>query len=81
MKFSYDPKHNIAYIRFRPKSSHVESIKISDELILDMSPDGKVYGIELLNANEQLVHGEMEKLLFYNHSTGHEIEVPVIDKH
>jgi uncharacterized protein YuzE len=27
---------------------------VSDELNVDMSPDGAVYGIELLNANEQL---------------------------
>jgi uncharacterized protein YuzE len=37
----------------------VESIKISDELIIDMTPDGMVYGIELLNANEQLQRDKM----------------------
>ncbi len=36
------------------KSREVETIKVSEELCIDLSPDGKVYGIELLNANEQL---------------------------
>ena len=46
MRFSYDPRYNIAYIRFQPKSSGVESVKVSDELIVDMTPDGTIYGIE-----------------------------------
>ena len=33
MRISYDPRYNIAYIRFQPKSSEVESIRISEELI------------------------------------------------
>jgi len=54
MRFTYDPPYNIAYIRFQEKQSTVESVRVSDELIVDMAPDGTVYGIELLNANEQL---------------------------
>ena len=37
MKFTYDPRYNIAYIRFQPKSRGVESIKVSYELIVDMT--------------------------------------------
>ena len=40
-----------------------------------MSPDGKVYGIELLNANEQLQREELGKLLVKNEATGEESEV------
>ena len=54
MKISYDPRHKIAYIRLREKPKEVETIRISDEVNVDISPDGKVCGIELLNANEQL---------------------------
>ncbi|MDA8336782.1 MAG: DUF2283 domain-containing protein [Peptococcaceae bacterium] len=75
MKFSYDPRYNVAYIRFQPKSTGVESIKVGDELIVDMTPEGTVYGIELLNANEQLKRGDMGKLLVANEATGEEIEV------
>jgi uncharacterized protein YuzE len=68
MQLSYDPRFNIAYIRFRPKTSEVESIKISDELIIDITPEGTIYGIELLNANEQL-QWEKGKILVINKST------------
>ena len=54
MKLTYDPKHNIAYLRLHEKTSQVETIRVSDEMNVDISPDGTVYGIELLNANEQL---------------------------
>ena len=77
MKFSYDPRHNIAYIRFRSKSSGVEAVKISDELIVDMASDGTIYGIELLNANEQLQSEERGKLLIVNEATGEEVNIPL----
>ena len=54
MKLSYDSRYNIAYLRLREKTTGIETIQISDELNIDLSPDGKVYGIEFLNANEQL---------------------------
>ena len=57
MKFTYDPRYSIAYIRFAEKSAEVEAIRISDELIVDLAPNGTVYGIEFLNANEQLARG------------------------
>jgi len=50
MKFTYDPRYNIAYIRFREKRTDVDTVRISDELIVDMAADGTLYGIELLNA-------------------------------
>lgn len=54
MKLTYDPKYNIAYIRFHEKTGQVSTIRVSDEMNVDIAPDGTVYGIELLNANEQL---------------------------
>jgi uncharacterized protein YuzE len=53
----------------------VESIKISDELIIDMTPDGMVYGIELLNANEQLQRDTMGKFMVINEATGEHAEL------
>ncbi len=54
MKLSYDPRHDVAYIRLREKSAEVETIRVSEELNLDLASDG----IELLNANEQLRAGD-----------------------
>jgi len=77
MRFTYDPSYNIAYIRFREKSVDVETIRISDEFIVDMSPDGRIYGIELLNANEQLKREDMGRLLVINEATGEQNELPL----
>jgi uncharacterized protein YuzE len=78
MRLTYDPRYNIAYIRFQEKQATVESIRVSDELIVDMTPDGTVYGIELLNANEQLRRDTTEKLLVINESTGEHVELPLV---
>ena len=75
MKFTYDPRYNIAYIRLHEKKSEVETISISDELNIDMSPDGSIYGIELLNVSEQIQKEDMGKLLFINEATGEQKEL------
>jgi uncharacterized protein YuzE len=54
MKLTFDPKFNIAYIQLRPKRGKVRTVQVSDELNVDLAADGSIYGIELLNANEQL---------------------------
>jgi uncharacterized protein YuzE len=54
MKLIYDPQYNIAYIALRDKTEPIETLQVSDELHIDLAPDGTIYGIELLNANQQL---------------------------
>jgi len=54
----------------------VETIRVSDELVVDLAPDGTVYGIELLNANQQLQREHMGKLLVINEATGERTELP-----
>ena len=75
MDITYDPRYNIAYIRFRQKRKGVETRQISAEINIDISPDGKVYGIELLNAKEQLI--KEKKIFFTDESTGKVFEVPL----
>jgi uncharacterized protein YuzE len=77
MKLTYDPRHNIAYIRLREKPEQVDTIQVSDELNVDLAPDGTIYGIELLNANEQLGRSDAGKLLVVNESTGEHSELPL----
>jgi uncharacterized protein YuzE len=60
MKITYDPQHNIAYLQFHAKTEKVETIRVCDEMNVDIAPDGTVYGIELLNANAQLEGGKIE---------------------
>ncbi len=75
MKLSYDPRYNIAYLRFKAKTEEVETLKVSDEMTIDMAPDGTIYGIELLNANEQLKRDDGGKLYILNEATGKQIEL------
>jgi uncharacterized protein YuzE len=77
MRLTYDPRYNIAYFRFREKRAKVETIRISDELVVDMAPDGTIYGIELLNANEQLRREDTGRLLVINEATGDRVELPL----
>lgn len=70
MRLTYDPTHNIAYLCFRESPTQVETIRISDELNIDMAPDGTVYGIELLNANEQLRSAGGSSLVVVNEASG-----------
>jgi uncharacterized protein YuzE len=70
VRLTYDPRCNVAYIRFREKRAGVESLRISDDLVVDVAPDGTVYGIELLNANEQLQREDMGELEVINEATG-----------
>ncbi|MEK6656511.1 MAG: DUF2283 domain-containing protein [Nitrospirota bacterium] len=77
MKLTYDPRYNIAYIRLHKKVKEVETIKISDELNIDIASDGTIYGIELLNANEQMQKEDKGKILVINEATGEQVEVPL----
>jgi uncharacterized protein YuzE len=70
MKLTYDPRHNIAYFRFHEKTAEVETIQVSDALNVDIAPDGTIYGIELLNANEQLRGDNGAQLVVVNEAEG-----------
>src|SRR5439155_26988897 len=77
VKLTYDPRYNIAYIRLREKGPEVECIRLSDALVVDMAPDGTVYGIELLNANDQLRGDAASELVVINEATGERAELPL----
>lgn len=75
MHLSYDPDFNVAYIRLRKKRAKVTTVVVSDELHVDVGPDGRVYGIELLNANEQLAGERVKKLIVKNQRSGESAEL------
>lgn len=75
MRLTYDPRYNMAYIRFGEKKKEVDTIKLSDEVNVDLAPDGTIYGVELLNANEQLKREDMGKILVINEATGEKTEL------
>ena len=75
MQLTYDPRHNIAYLRLQEKIDQVETIRVSEELHIDLAPDGTVYGIELLNANQQLHAENRGKLVVINEAAGDRREI------
>ena len=77
MELSYDPRQNVAYLRLQAKGAEVETIRISDAVNVDLAPDGTVYGIEMLNANEQLRASDDGILVVVNEALGDRREVPL----
>ncbi len=78
MQLSYDPRLNIAYLRLRELAgAQVETVRLSDALNVDLAPDGTVYGIELLNANELLRGADGGLLVLVDEVAGRRVEVPL----
>jgi uncharacterized protein YuzE len=78
MQLSYDARRNIAYLRLRETAGvQVETVRLSDELNVDLAPDGTVYGIELLNANAQLRAADGGHFVVVDEVAGRRIEVPL----
>jgi len=77
METRYDPRHNIAYLRLHEKTAQVETLHLSDEINVDIAPDGTVYGIELLNANQQLRSEDQGNLVIVNEALGDRREIPL----
>jgi uncharacterized protein YuzE len=75
MKLTYDPRHDIAYLRLHAKAAEVETVHVSDEINVDLAPDGTVCGIELLNANAQLSREDAGRLVLQNEATGEQTAV------
>ena len=50
-------------------------MRISDEIAIDLAPDGMVAGIELHNANEQLRGTDDGQLVITDEAAGREVKV------
>jgi uncharacterized protein YuzE len=75
MKLTYDPRYNVAYLKLSEKTLEVETIKISDQMNVDIAPDGTIFGIELLNANDQLLGADGGVLEIINEALGDRREI------
>jgi len=77
MKLVYDSRHNIAYLRLHEKTAQVETLHLSDEINVDIAPDGTVYGIELLDANQQLRSEDSGNFVIVNEALGQRRDIPL----
>ena len=61
MKITFDPKHDVMYIKFK-KGKYEISKEVGDGIIIDMTKDNKIMAIEILNASEKISPSEMKKI-------------------
>jgi hypothetical protein len=55
----------------------VDEAYVSDDLIVDIAPDGTDFGIELLNVNEQLAGGDGGRIIYVDPVSGEERSLKV----
>ena len=75
MKLTYEQRYNVAYIYLPEKTAQVNTIQVSEQMNVDIAPDGTIYGIELLNANQQLGADSQGKLIVVNEALGESSEI------
>lgn len=54
MKISYDPSVDAAYIYFMKDKGHVTTVRLSEDVAVDLGPNEEIYGIEVLSAARHL---------------------------
>lgn len=54
MKINYDPKVDAAYISFKKNKGQVTTIRITEDIAIDMGANEEMVGIEILDASEHL---------------------------
>ena len=71
MRITVNRKLNVAYVHLHAgRPDTVETEQLSDDLLLDVGSDGTVYGLELLNASEQLRDGDLAQLEVADEESG-----------
>jgi len=55
MKITYDKSVDAMYIKLNEKSAYQSSKKITDDVLVDYSKDGKVVGVEILAASKNTI--------------------------
>lgn len=52
MKIKYDPEVDAVYISFEKGPTEVTTIRLSEDIALDLGPKEEIVGIEILDASE-----------------------------
>jgi len=61
MKVTYDPEVDALYIRLSDEPSEVTTQRLSEEVAINYAPDGRIVGIEILDASEYISGLKMER--------------------
>ena len=54
MKMKYDSKADAAYISFKKGPTQVTTVRISDDVAIDLGEHEEIVGIEILSASKNL---------------------------
>jgi uncharacterized protein YuzE len=54
MKIYYDDGTDLLYFRFDEREQEVENRKIADDIVLDIGENGKIVGIEIVEASRHV---------------------------
>lgn len=63
MKFSYDPKIDAMYISFK-EGKYDRTKKVTDEILVDVTKEGKVLGLEVLSASKNIAAFKPQSVTF-----------------
>jgi len=54
MKIKYDPQVDAAYISFKKGPVQVTTIRLNEDVAVDLGPNEEIVGIEILDASQHL---------------------------
>lgn len=66
MKISYDPEVDALYIRLLEGDYECRTVRLNDEVALNLGPGERLVGIEILDAKEILGKGQLPPLILEN---------------
>jgi len=66
MKISYDPEVDAVYIRLVEGQFECRTLRLNEEIALNIGPGETLVGIEILDAKEVLGHGQLPQVVLEN---------------
>ena len=66
MKITYDPEADALYIRLLEGEYECRTLRLNEEIALNIGPDEVLVGIEVLDAKQTLGQGELPTVVLEN---------------
>jgi uncharacterized protein YuzE len=66
MRIDYDPESDAMYIRLVEGAFELRTVRLTDDINLDMGPGERLIGIEILDARRVLAGGNLPDLVVAN---------------
>ncbi|OGW87190.1 MAG: hypothetical protein A3C35_00570 [Omnitrophica bacterium RIFCSPHIGHO2_02_FULL_46_11] len=61
MKIEFDRQADALYIQFQPGKSK-RSVKVQDGVIVDIAKDGRIFGLEILDASRRIPLAQLARV-------------------